>query len=258
MTTPPGPPPPYGPPPSPYGDQPSPYGEQPPSYPPPAPSYPPPAAPYPPPAVPYPPPPPPPYSQQTPGYYAPPQERPTNWWAVVSLIFGVLGGVLISVVCGIVGLKKAKEGQGGRGMAIAGLVLSAVWAVVLAVGLLFVVLGGSGTVTATDVEQGDCLAELPADTRVMTVKTVGCDQTHAGEVFAVLQMPDGDFPGQMAIDAYAEKCSPELAAYSPDAMTDNSVQLYVLYPTAETWAEGDRAVTCIATLDPPRAGSIKS
>lgn len=245
MTTPPGPPPPYGPPSSPYGEQP------PNPYPPPAPQYPP------PPAAPYPPPPPPPYSQQAPGYYAPPQQRPTNWWAIVSLVFGLLGGILISVVCGIVGLKKAKEGQGGRGMAIAGLVLSALWVVVIAIALLFFFVIGSGTVTATDVKQGDCLAEIPADTRVLTVKTVGCDETHSGEVFAVLQMPEGDFPGQPAIDAYAEKCSPELAAYSPEAMTDDSVQLYVLYPTAETWEQGDRAVTCIATLDPPRTGSIK-
>lgn len=242
MTTPPGPPPPYGPPP---------YGGQPPNpYAPPAPAYPP------PPPAGYPPPPPPPYSQQ-PSYYAPPQQRSTNWWAVVSLIFGLLGGVLISVVCGVVGLRKAREGQGGRGMAIAGLVLSALWVVVLVVGLLVYFLVGNGTVTATDVKEGDCLAEIPSNTRVLTVKTVECDQAHAGEVFAVLQMPDGDFPGQAAIDAYAEKCSPELAAYSPDAMTDTSVQLYVLYPTDETWKQGDRAVTCIATLDPPRSGTIK-
>lgn len=242
MTTPPGPPPPYGPPP---------YGGQPPNpYAPPAPAYPP------PPPAGYPPPPPPPYSQQ-PSYYAPPQQRSTNWWAVVSLIFGLLGGVLVSVVCGVVGLRKAREGQGGRGMAIAGLVLSALWVVVLVVGLLVYFLVGNGTVTATEVKEGDCLAEIPSNTRVLTVKTVGCDQAHAGEVFAVLQMPDGDFPGQAAIDAYAEKCSPELAAYSPDAMTDTSVQLYVLYPTDETWKQGDRAVTCIATLDPPRSGTIK-
>lgn len=244
MSTPPGPPPPYGPPPS-YGGQPS---NQ---HPPPGPAYPPP-----PPPPNYPPPPPPPYAQQG-AYYAPPQQRPTNWWAIVSLIFGLLGGVLISVVCGVVGLKKAREGQGGRGLAIAGLVLSTLWVAVAVIALLVYFLVGSGTVTATDVKQGDCLAEIPANTRVLTVTTVGCDETHAGEVFAILQMPDGDFPGQAAIDAYAEKCSPELAAYAPEAMTDSSVQLYVLYPTAETWEQGDRAVTCIATLDPPRTGSLK-
>jgi hypothetical protein len=194
-----------------------------------------------------------------PGYPAPPPPtKQTNWWAIVSLIFGVLGGVLISVICGIVGLKKAKQGQGGRGLAIAGLVLSVLWVLVFAAGIAFYFAVGRGTVTATDVKTGDCLKEIPGSTRVMTVDTVGCDQSHAGEVFAVLMMPDGDYPGQSAIEAYQNKCEPELSSYAPDAVTDESVQLYVLYPTDETWKQGDRAVTCIATLDPPRTGSLKS
>ena len=113
------------------------------------------------------------------------------------------------------------------------------------------------TVTATDVKVGDCLKEIPGSARVLTVDTVGCDESHAGEVFAVLMMPDGDYPGQPAIEAYQNKCEPELSSYAPDAITDDSVQLYVLYPTAETWKQGDRAVTCIATLDPPRTGTLK-
>jgi hypothetical protein len=203
------------------------------------------------------PPPPLPYSAPPPGYYAPPPQA-TNWWAIISLIFGVVGGVLISVVCGIVGLNRAKKGQGGRGLAIAGLVLSALWVLVAVAGVIFYLVVGTGTVTATDVKVGDCLKQIPNGTRVMTVDTVGCDQAHAGEVFAVLLMPEGVFPGQTAIENYQNKCEPELASYSPDAITDDSVQLYVLYPTAETWGQGDRAVTCIATLDPPRTGSIKS
>jgi hypothetical protein len=203
------------------------------------------------------PPPPLPYSAPPPGYYAPPPQA-TNWWAIISLIFGVVGGVLISVVCGIVGLNRAKKGQGGRGLAIAGLVLSGLWVLVAVAGVIFYLVVGTGTVTATDVKVGDCLKQIPNGTRVMTVDTVGCDQAHAGEVFAVLLMPEGVFPGQTAIENYQNKCEPELASYSPDAITDDSVQLYVLYPTAETWGQGDRAVTCIATLDPPRTGSIKS
>jgi len=128
----------------------------------------------------------------------------------------------------------------------------------LAVGaIVFVVIVRKGTVTATDVKVGDCLKEIPGNTRVLTVDTVGCDKSHAGEVFAVLLMPEGDYPGQSAIEEYQNKCEPELASYAPDAITDDSVQLYVLYPTAETWEQGDRAVTCVATLDPPRAGSLK-
>ena len=40
-------------------------------------------------------------------------------------------------------------------------------------------------------------------------------------------------------------------------MADDSVGVFVLYPTQETWDQGDRAVTCIATLDPARPGRIK-
>jgi len=138
---------------------------------------------------------------------------------------------------------------------IGGLVTVILLIVVGAVVVLGIV--NSGNVTATNVKVGDCLSEIPGGDKVVSVKTIGCDQPHAGEVFAVLTMPGGDFPGQAAVAAYHEKCGPELASYSPAAMADNGVQLYVLYPTKETWDAGDRAVTCIATLDPPRTGSLK-
>jgi hypothetical protein len=231
VTTPPGNPPPYGQPPSPYGEQPPQYGQQP-SYgqqPPHYGEYPPlhgeqQSNPYPPPqpGAGYPPPPPQPYSQQPPGYFAPPPK--SNSKKIAFIVLGVIGGLFVLAIVGVIVLYLAF---------------------------------GQGTVTATDVEMGDCLSEIPSDTQVLTVKTVGCEESHAGEVFAVLQMPDGDFPGQSAIDEFADRCSPELASYSPSALTDDSIQLYVLYPTAETWDQGDRAVTCVATLDPPRTGSIK-
>ncbi|MGE2716842.1 septum formation family protein [Mycolicibacterium litorale] len=168
----------------------------------------------------YPPPPPQPYAGMPPAGPPPKKNRNKLW-----LILGIVA--LVAVIA----------------------VIAIVLVVVLAV--------RQGTVTATDVKLGDCLSEIPDGTRVLTVKTVSCDETHAGEVFAVLTMPDGDFPGEDAVTEYSNQCGPELASYSPAAVTDDSVQLYVLYPTAETWADGDRAVTCVATLDPPRTGSIR-
>lgn len=114
-----------------------------------------------------------------------------------------------------------------------------------------------GTVTATEVKTGDCLKEVPDSGVVMTLKTVACDEPHAGEIFAVLVMPDGDFPGEPSVDAYTEKCGPVLDDYTNIDSADESVQLAALFPTAETWKQGDRAVTCIATLSPQRTGSIK-
>ena len=219
MTTPPSNPPPYGEPPQgPYG-QPAhnPYPPQQGAYPPP-----PPGAYPPPPQGAYPPPPPPlPYgAPPPPGQFGAPPKKKTRWGLIIGLVVGLFALMAIAVI-------------------------------------VFVVIIGKGTVTATDVKVGDCLKEIPGSTRVLTVDTVGCDQPHAGEVFAVLMMPEGDFPGQSAIEAYQNKCEPELTTYAPGAVTDDSVQLYVLYPTAETWSQGDRAVTCVATLDPPRAGSLK-
>lgn len=175
----------------------------------------------PPPGQPYPPPPPQPYS--TPAGYPPPPppaKRKNRLW----LILGLVGLVLLLLI-----------------------------AVVVVVAHFLV---GRGTVTANNVEIGDCLAEMPDGTRVLTVRTVDCAEPHAGEVFAVLTMPDGDFPGQTALEEFSDRCGPALAGYAPAAIEDPSVGVYVLYPTEETWGQGDRVVTCIATVDPPRTGTL--
>lgn len=251
MTTPPGDPQqPYGQPPQPYGAPQGGYGAPPGGYGPPQGGYGPPPGGY------YPPPPPQPYATPGSGGYPPPKP-PTNWWAIAALVFGIIGGVLISVVCGIIGLRKAKEGQGGRGLAIAGLVLSGLWVVLLIIGILLFVVIGRGSVDATDVKVGDCITEIPDTTRVLFVEVVDCAEPHMGEVFSEVTLPDGDFPGQAAIEAYQERCEPALASYSPDALFDPSIGLFVLYPTEESWGRGDRVVTCIATSESPRTGSLK-
>jgi hypothetical protein len=243
-----------------------PPGNPPPDRPPPPGPYPPPPPPQPYPQSPqgqYPPPPPGPYPAQPPGpYYPPPpgqyapQPPGTNWWAIVSLVFGILGGVLVSVICGIIGLRRARAGQGGRGMAIAGLVLSVLWVLGLLVWIVFYLVVGSGTVGANEVKAGDCLKELPASGLVLTVDTVPCGEPHKGEIFSMMTMPDGDFPGQFAIQEYQNKCAPELAKYSPDTSGDPEVGLFVLYPSEDSWGEGDRTVICIATTNDARTGSV--
>ena len=179
--------------------------------------------------------PPPPYYPPAPGPYAPPTPG-TNWWAIVSLVFGLLGGVLISVVCGIVGLKKAKEGQGGRGHGDRG------------VGAVGRVGGGdrrrpavrlrssaAAPSTATNVKAGDCLAETARptagahreDRRVRA-------RPHTGEIFAVMTDARRRLPRPIGDRRLPEKCAPSSPKYSPNAMTDDAVGLFVLYPKRET------------------------
>lgn len=200
----------------------------------------------------------PPAYQYPSGTYPPPPAAKTNVWAILSLIFGVLGliGVPVSVVCGIVGLKKAKQGEGGRALAIAGLALSGVW-VLLIVGMLtYLMILSDGTLFSARPKTGDCIAEMPQGEEG-PLKTVDCADLHEGEVVAVLTMPDGDFPGQDTIDEYKRKCQSALATYSPAAIDDQSVGMYVRQPRRNVWADGYRDMTCVATLDPPQTGSIK-
>ena len=112
----------------------------------------------------------------------------TTAWAIVSLIAGVSAMVLPASAPATTGYRRRRQGGAGLSIALVG-GSSRCGAAVAAI--VFVVIVGKGTVTATDVKVGDCLKEIPGNTRVLTVDTVGCDKSHAGEVFAVLLMPEG-------------------------------------------------------------------
>jgi hypothetical protein len=77
---------------------------------------------------------------------------PTSGWATAALVIGILGALggwcmlgipcLVAVIAGHVGLNDTRDGtRGGRGMAVAGLVLGYVFVVPWA---LFFFLGGVG------------------------------------------------------------------------------------------------------------------
>jgi Septum formation len=200
------------------------------------------------------------YPQYSYPYPAPPPK--TNWWAVASFVLGLFGVIVLSVVFGLVALSQAKRGASGRGLAIAGLVLSGLWLLPFVAIVVYAVTTGltsdSDTVYADEIEVGDCLTEIPQETRMLTVETVDCQKPHAGEVYAQLAVPGTDFPGEDAIvKRYVSKCEPAPASYSTAAAQDTSISLIYLHPTQETWERGDRAVHCIAVTSPPRSGSIR-
>lgn len=79
------------------------------------------------------------YAQAQPGYvqsqpaYATQGAR-TNTLALVSLIFGILGGSLVSIILGHIAMSQIRRTrEAGQGMAIAGLVLGYFWLVVLTI-----------------------------------------------------------------------------------------------------------------------------
>lgn len=132
--------------------------EEPPSYPPPPgdSGYPPPGQGHsPPPGPSYPPPPGPGYPPPPGAAYPPPpgaaypQAVGTNGMAIASLVCSLLGwicgiGPILGIIFGILALSKIKQtGQGGRGLAIAGIAIGAVLTVFGIIGGIFSAISGS-------------------------------------------------------------------------------------------------------------------
>lgn len=210
-----------------------------------------------------------------PGGYAapayPPPQRGTNGFAIAALVLGIIGVSLLGFIFGFVALSQTKRtGQGGRGLAIAGLILSAMWTIGY---VLIAVLALSsaahrdptGTVTqggeisATALKVGDCVNNLKDSNDVLSLPGVPCAKAHEGEVFAVFDLPEGDYPGQAAVDEQVStQCNSRLTAYSPSAQDNPAIGLFSVYPLEQNWVRGDREVVCIATAKSgTTTGSIK-
>lgn len=222
--------------------------------------------------------PPPGYGPAGPGY--PPAGLPpgaqvprtpgTNGFAIAALILGILGGILLSVIFGFVALNQIRRsGQSGRGMAIAGLVLSGLWTVGIAVAVIIAIstsadrdstgtIAEGGSVSATAVRVGDCLNGLDDLSNITSLPAVPCAEPHEGEVFDVFDLPSGPYPGDAGLESVVEdECNTRLADFSAAAVADPNVGLYYLGPREVNWDAGDREVVCIATtLDGPSTGRI--
>lgn len=143
-----------------------------------------------------------------------------------------------------------------KGLIIALSIVGVVVLGIVAAGIALLVVS-KDRVIATELAVGDCIADIPDGDLVAAVKTVACSEPHAGEVYAALTIPGDGYPGDATIADWQNKCPDELQAYSPAAMLDETVSVFVLYPTEQTWADGDHVVTCIATTDGKSSGSLK-
>lgn len=178
-------------------------------------------------------------------------------WAIVGFVFSMTGliGLPVAVVCGIVGLQKASQGQGGRPLAITALVLSTLWVVLLAGTLVFylVLVYSSESRPSASPQLGDCFSELPRDVRAPADAIVDCSELHVAEVFAVATWPEEEFPDTAEIGAW---CNSQLAAeLSADAPGVSGVGFFV--PSRAQWRDGNRTVACVVTLDPPLSGPVE-
>lgn len=185
-----------------------------------------------------------------------------NGFAIASLIFGICGGLLFSTIFGIVALVQIKRRGGrGKGMAIAGLVLTGLWIAMIAVGGVAAYLDSAkrdssgrvtdpGTIQLTSLKTGDCInmTGLKEGTEVSEVPAVPCGQAHDAEVYATFKLTGTSFPGDTEAARLAEEgCDSRLTTFLPSEAARDKLEIYYLHPVKSGWARGDHSVTCLAT-----------
>jgi hypothetical protein len=115
-----------------------------------------------------------------------------------------------------------------------------------------------GTVDAADLKVGDCISD--ANSRigdVTTFKAVKCDKRHDGEVYTIIRLPGGENakpPSEAFINGKGQRgCRARLRRQATrKAFRDSRLGFKFVYPTPESWADGDREITCVATWNKPR------
>ncbi|MBW0118115.1 septum formation family protein [Pseudonocardia abyssalis] len=119
---------------------------------------------------------------------------------------------------------------------------------VLAAGALALLSACGGSTSVLDLEVGQCITdETPEGEQVSSVPVVECSQPHVGEIYALPQLPDGDFPGDEAVTASAQElcAGPEFQTFVGVPIDQTTLSVNFLIPSAETWAEDDREIVCI-------------
>lgn len=108
----------------------------------------------------------------------------------------------------------------------------------------------AGGLGAFSIRVDDCI-QLPDASEVQSVEGVPCDRPHDAQAFATFLMPDGAYPGAVAIDrATDEGCMDRFEAYVGVAYEDSELDFTAFHPTSASWTEGgDREIVCFV-VDP--------
>lgn len=201
-----------------------------------------------------------------------------NGLAVASLLLGVIGitviGAILSVVLGILALGQIRRtGQRGRGLAIAGLVFSGIWLILLGA---YLVLGpgkspaqpatggpgsspapgpgssassGSQSTNVFALRPGQCFQNPPASQTVLGVtyvSVVPCSTPHNAQAFVQFTAKGTSYPGIDALKRQADTgCHARIKGNVQTSKIKNSMTLHYLYPLEMSWTSGHRTITCL-------------
>jgi hypothetical protein len=206
----------------------------------------------------------------------------TNGLAIASLVLGIIGGVFLAVIFGFVALSQIrKRPQNGRGLAIAGLIISGLWVLIFCVtaGLMTAAsnlasdqrdsivdsngnpaLDPSARFPGNKLEAGDCLKSFDESEQISQFPAISCEAPHDGEVIGTFDLTGSSYPSAETIRARAEEeCAALAQAYiDPAHPALDSLEVQYLYPVAVSWDKGERKVICVVTNPGKLMTSLKN
>ena len=208
-----------------------------------------------------------------------------NGFAVASLVLGLLGitviGAVLGIIFGIMALRQIRRtGQRGRGLAIAGLIFSAIWLVLLGGFFAFgrgkspapasASRGHSSSPTpqpsssashgplSTNVfalRPGQCFQNPPASQTVLGVTyvtVVPCSKPHNAQAFVQFTVKGTSYPGTESLKRQADSgCHARIKGNVQTSKVKDSMTLHYLYPLASSWSSGHRSITCLIVNSKP-------
>jgi hypothetical protein len=206
----------------------------------------------------------------------------TDGFAITAFVLSLFSLVLFSVGFAIVALRRiGRTHKGGRGLAIAALVVSGLW--VMAAVTVVVVRdqpkaavrasnagpsagssGGvvaAGQIDASQVRVGDCVQSPSGNAAtVSTLDAVPCSAPHDDEAYFVGNIAGtSTYPGDKAVQNDADSiCGSAFQAYVGISIDQSSLNYEFLYPGPDQWRSGDYSVTCFVTTGSKSTGSLRN
>ncbi|MFF6789755.1 hypothetical protein ACVW0K_004671 [Streptomyces filamentosus] len=213
-----------------------------------------------------------------PGPYGPyGAPRPgTNGLAIGSLVSGIVCCLPpLGLVLGLFALPQIKKRQqGGKGLAVAGIVLSSVSTLLVVIGLITgqfqdAVRGFRDGVREAasarppmELRTGECFLDDTEEGGYTTgVRVVDCEKSHDGEVTGRFEVAGFDrWPGEKELKRLGEdRCETMATSYALDtwSLGSGSWTLYY-FPDRQSWRGGDRHIVCALGGEDPTEGSLRS
>ncbi|MGW4809884.1 DUF4190 domain-containing protein [Kitasatospora sp. NPDC004272] len=208
-----------------------------------------------------------------PVYQQPSRAGYTNGLAIATLVVSFLCYLgIIAIGLGVAALVQIKRtGERGKGLAVSGIVIGAVWLLLLVLGIVGNTVyfhtdtrggssgssGGLAPDSALRLNAGDC-ADLRFDT---AVKKSDCSVPHNAEAFwSSVSTTTGGYPGARKLEEEAKQlCSQHLDQYVMDLWSiPDTTGMPASYPDRETWNEvGGRQIVCYLKSSKPTTGSLR-